>query len=77
MLSPSLLQILPGADFGLYFCVMCPQKLLMAAMLRIFGHRGLDNQLLAGEVPPASADVRVRRRERIGGLLNYYHREAA
>ena len=27
--------------------------------------------------PPASADVRVRRRERIGGLLNYYHREAA
>ena len=35
------------------------------------------NQLLAGEVPPASADVRVRRCQRIGGLLNYYHREAA
>ena len=40
-------------------------------------HQGLDNQLLAGEVPPASADFRVRRRKRIGGLLNYYHSEAA
>ena len=40
-------------------------------------HQRLDNQLQAGEMSPASADVRVRRRERIGGLLNYYHREAA
>ena len=40
-------------------------------------HQELDNQLLPGEVSPASAAVRVRRRERIGGLLNYYHREAA
>ena len=39
-------------------------------------HQGLDNQPLAGEVPPVRADVRVRRRERIGGLLNCY-REAA
>ena len=40
-------------------------------------HQGLGSQLLPGEVPPARADVRVRRREHIGGLLNYYHREAA
>jgi hypothetical protein len=33
--------------------------------------------IVTEEVPPAGADVRVRRRERIGGLLNYCHRDAA
>ncbi len=56
LLSLSLLRILLGADFGLYFCVMCPQKLLMAAMIRIFGHQGLYNQLLPRKVPPARGD---------------------
>ena len=39
-------------------------------------HQGLDNRLI---VPPPRAAVRspVRRRERLGGLLNYYYRQAA
>lgn len=39
-------------------------------------HQGLDNKLLE-RAPPASPDAEVRRRQRIGGLLNYYYREAA
>ena len=39
-------------------------------------HQGLNNALLN---PPAAANEngRVRRRQRLGGLLSYYHREAA
>src|SRR5207342_2299826 len=33
-------------------------------------HQGLDNRLIAG-TPPADAAGRVRRRSRLGGLLNY------
>ena len=40
-------------------------------------HQGLDNQLLERAPPPANLDAEVHRRERLGGLLNYYHREAA
>ena len=40
-------------------------------------HQGLDNRLLERAPPPANPDTEVHRRERIGGLLNYYHREAA
>ena len=40
-------------------------------------HQGLDNQLLSEPPPPPASDADVRRRKRIGGLLNYYHREAA
>ncbi len=40
-------------------------------------HQGLDNQLLERAPPPADLGAEVHRRERIGGLLNYYHREAA
>jgi transposase InsO family protein len=40
-------------------------------------HQGLDNQLLERAPPPANPDTGVHRRERIGGLLNYYHRDAA
>ncbi len=39
-------------------------------------HQGLGNQLLS-EPPPPKPDAGVRRRRRVGGLLNYYHREAA
>ena len=40
-------------------------------------HQGLDNRLIVP--PPQCAAVRspVRRRERLGGLLNYYYRQAA
>jgi len=40
-------------------------------------HQGLDNQLLT---PPVSAGAdrgTIARCERMGGLLNYYYREAA
>ena len=40
-------------------------------------HQGLDSQLLERPPPRASADAEVHRRQRIGGLLSYYHREAA
>ena len=39
-------------------------------------HQGLDNEILApGET--AGGTGRVRRRERLGGVLSYYYREAA
>ncbi len=40
-------------------------------------HRGLDNHLLTRAPPSANPSAGVQRRKRIGGLLNYYHREAA
>jgi putative transposase len=40
-------------------------------------HLGLDNQLLERPPPPTNPEPQVQRRERIGGLLSYYHREAA
>jgi transposase InsO family protein len=38
-------------------------------------HQGLDNRLITG-TPTADAGGRVRRRSRLGGLLNYYERAA-
>jgi len=35
----------------------------------------MGNELLRGR--PANGNGRVRRRERLGGLLSYYQREAA
>lgn len=40
-------------------------------------HQGIGNLLLQGRPAPASTNGRVHRRERVGGLLSYYHREAA
>ena len=40
-------------------------------------HQGLDNQLRPRPPPPVSLAADVQRRERLGGLLNVYHREAA
>ena len=40
-------------------------------------HQGLDNQLLQRPPPPVSLSADVQRQERLGGLLNFYHREAA
>ena len=41
-------------------------------------HQGLDNQLLQPASPtPARSEGPVHRHERIGGLLNFYYREAA
>jgi putative transposase len=40
-------------------------------------HQGLGNQLLISSVGMAEPCVAVKRRERLGGMLSYYHREAA
>ena len=36
-------------------------------------HQGLDNELIDGPSPSRS-DGRIRRRQRLGDLLNYYYR---
>ncbi len=40
-------------------------------------HQGLDNRLLIEATMSSSATGPVRKRVRVGGLLNYYYREAA
>ena len=40
-------------------------------------HQGLDNQLIAQEEAVGCQTGHVVRQERLGGLLSYYHREAA
>jgi transposase InsO family protein len=40
-------------------------------------NQGLGNVLLRGSPEPAKENGRVQRRERLGGLLNFYHRTAA
>jgi hypothetical protein len=43
-------------------------------------HQGLDNELLATPpktAPPANGNAPIVRRERLGGLLNFYARQAA
>jgi hypothetical protein len=40
-------------------------------------HQGLENQLIAPELGLGSQGGKVGRRERLGGLLSYYYRDAA
>ena len=40
-------------------------------------HQGLDNQILERTPPPARPNADLQRRKRLGGLLSFYHREAA
>jgi putative transposase len=40
-------------------------------------HQGLHNQLIAPESGIGSQSGQVKRRERLGGLLRYYYRDAA
>ena len=40
-------------------------------------HQGLDNALISPEPGHGGAQGEVHRRERLGGLLNYYYRKAA
>jgi len=40
-------------------------------------HQGLDNQLLIKKATIVDWPGPVRKRERVGGLLSYYFREAA
>jgi putative transposase len=39
-------------------------------------HQGLDNQLLT-PLAPGNDFAPIARRDRLGGLLNYYYRDAA
>jgi hypothetical protein len=40
-------------------------------------HQGLGNALIAGNLQVAAGEGAVTRRERLGGLLSFYHRDAA
>ena len=40
-------------------------------------HQGLDNELIEKPIDGRCVDCAVDRRERLGGILNYYHRRAA
>jgi hypothetical protein len=40
-------------------------------------HQGLENTLIDGAPSPANTNRRVERRERLGGVLNFYRRAAA
>ena len=40
-------------------------------------HQGLDNRLIIHEQPVADRAAALQRRSRLGGRLNYYHRQAA
>ena len=39
-------------------------------------HQGLRNQLIAPETSQTDCHGAVQRRQRLGGMLNYYHRAA-
>ena len=39
-------------------------------------HQGIDNELIAGAAVEEGQHGRIRRRPRLGGLLNYYERAA-
>jgi len=40
-------------------------------------HQGLENRLIAPTTPVGLSSGPIRKRERVGGLLNYYYRNAA
>jgi hypothetical protein len=40
-------------------------------------HQGLDNELINPDLDVGSCEGSVSCRERLGGMLNYYYREAA
>jgi putative transposase len=40
-------------------------------------HQGLENRLISPETLDPAATGSIERRERLGGLLNYYYRLAA
>ena len=40
-------------------------------------HQGLANNLIEGTSSPANTNALVERRQRLGGLLNFYYRAAA
>ena len=53
------------------------QREFIAHYLTERNHQGLGNRLISGDVEHAQAQGEVIARERLGGLLRYYHRAAA
>ena len=49
----------------------------VAHYLRERHHQGLGNRLVIPEATPANSARPIQRRQRLGGMLNYYYREAA
>ena len=70
-----------GSIDDLFVNLTMPLRLLVGEYVdhyhRERNHQGLDNQLRQRPPPPVSLAADVQRRERLGGLLNFYHREAA
>ena len=46
-------------------------------IISVRNHQGVDNQLLEPTNGVAFSIEPIRRRERLSGLLSFYHREAA
>ncbi len=40
-------------------------------------HQGLSNRLIQPEFAPATSSAQIKRRQRLGGMLSYYHGAAA
>ena len=40
-------------------------------------HQGLGNRLILRDSAHVESNGEIRRRERLGGMLNYYYRDAA
>jgi transposase InsO family protein len=40
-------------------------------------HQGVDNRLMIPPQPHGGSSGAIRRRQRLGGILNYYYRQAA
>jgi hypothetical protein len=40
-------------------------------------HQGLDGRIIQPAMEVGAANGKVRRRQRLGGMLNYYYRDAA
>jgi hypothetical protein len=40
-------------------------------------HQGLENRLIIASGQPEGKQGAIRRRQRLGGMLNYYYRQAA
>ena len=69
----ALAQIVMLGERALYYAI----QQYLAHYHHERNHQGLDNQLIAQEGAVGLQTGLVVRRERLGGLLSYYHREAA
>jgi len=69
----ALTQMIMLGEHSLYYAI----QQYLAHYHHERNHQGLDNQLIARERAGGCQTGHVVRRERLGGLLSYYHRKAA